>query len=291
MAISEESFLRAFFDENECVCIRAFADRKDKELKPIKYSFQLKDLQKYLPKLRVKNEEGYGIHFVVNYGGHSDKKIKRINAIFFENDKLTLDEQLKKISESPLEPSVIVKTSRSLHAYFLVKDVPVNKFRELQERVAFFFNSDTQLKNESHTMRMPNFYHMKDEPILVVVVKFDPEIKYSFNEIDTVFPKIPSEIKKKKRKYVPLSKYDGNFVVSYVRERLNIKYERDDKIVCQCLFPEKHVHGDAYPSAVFFKDSLYFHCSACGITYRIDELAQIMQWNDLLETISKKRFK
>lgn len=47
---------------------------------------------------------------MVNFGGHEDSEITRINAQFMECDELPLDEQLKQIEAFRLEPSLIVKT-------------------------------------------------------------------------------------------------------------------------------------------------------------------------------------
>ena len=44
--------------------------------------------------LKIHNEQGQGVYFVVNYGGHDDNSITRINAQFAEMDNVPLEEQL-----------------------------------------------------------------------------------------------------------------------------------------------------------------------------------------------------
>jgi len=39
-------------------------------------------------------------------------------------------------------------------------------------------------------MRLPGFYHCKQEPILVECIKFDPDLKYTQDELLTVLPKV-----------------------------------------------------------------------------------------------------
>lgn len=289
MPISEKEFLSAFFAEDETVCLRAFPDSKRKGVKAVKYEFKLSEIERYLPELHRKNEEeGCGVHFTVNYGGHRDREIKRINAVFFEDDRSSFDEQLEKISKSPIEPSIIVKTRKSLHVYFLADNVPVERFRELQERLAHFFDSDPQLRNESRTMRMPNFFHLKKDPVLVVVAKFNPEIRYDFAEIDAVFPKLPPKPKPKENTNLVLDINDSDFVVQYVKSRLNVVYEKEDKIICHCLFPQKHANNDAVPSAVFFKKTMHYYCSGCGASFGVYRLAAEMQWEDLKSALESQ---
>jgi len=112
------------------------------------------------------------------------------------------------------------------------------------------------------------------------VAKFDPDIRYSFAEIDAVLPKLPPKPQKKKNSILPMRLQNKNDVIRYMRGKLEIACEKQDKIVCHCLFPEKHANNDATPSAVFFKNTLYFHCSGCGVTYSIYELADKMGWDN-----------
>ncbi len=93
-------------------------------------------LQKY-------NAKNRGIFFVVNYGGHEDTDTTRINAQFMECDNLSFEEQLKQIEAFPVEPSLIVKTRKSLHTYWLMKDARVEDFRRVQKRLIVQFHGDS----------------------------------------------------------------------------------------------------------------------------------------------------
>jgi putative DNA primase/helicase len=181
--ISLEKFLGAFFEPEEDVCIRVFSDRKPSEFLGEKLPVKLNNIEKYIPALKEHNSNNRGIFFVVNYGGHEDKQIKRINAQFVENDTVSLEEQYKRLMAFPLEPSIIVKTKKSLHGYWLIKDGQVSLFREVQKKLAQYFRGDKSIVNESRVLRLPGFFHCKEEPVMVECIKFNPELKYTQEEL------------------------------------------------------------------------------------------------------------
>jgi putative DNA primase/helicase len=67
--------------------------------------------------LKKHNSQNRGIFFVVNVGGDSDAEITRINAVFVENDDLSIPEQISRLEAFSLPPSLMVKTAKSIHAY------------------------------------------------------------------------------------------------------------------------------------------------------------------------------
>jgi putative DNA primase/helicase len=195
--ISVEKFLQAFFNEGEDICIRVFSDRKPSEFKGRKLVTKLGSLEKDIPKLKEHNEENRGIFFVVNYGGNEDNEIKRVNAQFVENDELSIKEQYESLMSFPLEPSIIVKTKKSLHSYWLIKDGDVKLFREVQKKLAEHFHGDKSIVNESRVLRLPGFFHCKEEPTVVECVKFNPELKYTQQELLKFLPQGEEAVKEK----------------------------------------------------------------------------------------------
>ncbi|WP_415308388.1 phage/plasmid primase, P4 family [Clostridium perfringens] len=172
--------------ENSCgrINIRIFSDKKGTGFKGKNLSFNMKDFQSKSKVLMAHNEANRGIFFVVNSGGNSDSKINKINAQFFECDTLSLEEQLENISKFPLEPSIIVQTKKSLHVYFLIKNGKVEKFRDIQKKLAKHFNGDGSCINESRVMRVPGFYHCKEEPVRVKCIKFNPNLFYTQEDLE-----------------------------------------------------------------------------------------------------------
>lgn len=173
---SENSFGR--------INIRVFSDKKGTGFKGKNLSFNMKDFPSKSKILMANNEANRGIFFVVNSGGNSDRKINKINAQFFECDTLSLEEQMENISKFPLEPSIIVQTKKSLHVYFLIKNGKVEKFRDIQKKLAKHFNGDGSCINESRVMRVPGFYHCKEDPVRVKCIKFNPNLFYTQEDLE-----------------------------------------------------------------------------------------------------------
>ena len=181
--------------ENYCgrINIRVFSDKKGTGFKGKNLSFNMKDFPSKSKILMAHNEANRGIFFVVNSGGNSDRKINKINAQFFECDTLSLEEQMENISKFPLEPSIIVQTKKSLHVYFLIKNGKVEKFRDIQKKLAKHFKGDGSCINESRVMRVPGFYHCKEEPVRVKCIKFNPNLFYTQEDLERELSYIESE--------------------------------------------------------------------------------------------------
>ncbi|MDK0721339.1 phage/plasmid primase, P4 family [Clostridium perfringens] len=199
--------------ENSCgrINIRIFSDKKGIGFKGKNLSFNIKDFQSKGKVLIAHNEANRGIFFVVNSGGNSDRKINKINAQFFECDTLSLEEQLENISKFPLEPSIIVQTKKSLHVYFLIKNGKVEKFRDIQKKLAKHFNGDGSCINESRVMRVPGFYHCKEEPVRVKCIKFNPNLFYTQEDLERELSYSESELIVNDDNYIRLESYISNY--------------------------------------------------------------------------------
>ncbi|MGU8223290.1 DNA primase family protein [Clostridium perfringens] len=208
---SKENELKG--SENSCgrINIRIFSDKKGTGFKGKNLSFNMKDFQSKSKVLMAHNEANRGIFFVVNSGGNSDRKINKINAQFFECDTLSLEEQLENISKFPLEPSIIVQTKKSLHVYFLIKNGKVEKFRDIQKKLAKHFNGDGSCINESRVMRVPGFYHCKEEPVRVKCIKFNPNLFYTQEDLERELSYIESEFIVNDDNYIRLESYISNY--------------------------------------------------------------------------------
>ncbi|MCE5343197.1 MAG: RepB family DNA primase, partial [Eubacteriales bacterium] len=209
LSVPLEEFLRPFFDVGETVCLRVFADRKDTAFKGLKLECPAGKIEGMTDTLRKHNEQNRGIFFVVNHGGHEDKDITRINAQFVECDTAPVEEQMARIEAFPLPPSIIVKTRKSLHTYWLVKNAEVARFRSIQKALIQRFDGDTACVNESRVLRLPGFLHCKAEPFRVECVKFNPELRYTQDELAAALPAVseptkPRTAEKRTQKGLPL---------------------------------------------------------------------------------------
>ncbi len=188
-----EEFLKPMFDASETVCLRIFSDKKGTAFKGHKLESPAGKIASMVNTLKKHNEENRGIFFVVNYGGQEDSDITRINAQFVESDTLSIEEQLEKIEAFPIPPSMIVRTKKSLHTYWLTKGGQVSKFRSIQKRLIAQFNGDSTCINESRVLRLPGFEHRKGEPFMVECIKFNPELRYTQEDLEAVLPVIQDE--------------------------------------------------------------------------------------------------
>lgn len=188
-----EEFLRPFFDAGETVCLRIFDDRKTGSFKGAKLECEAGKIAAMADTLQKHNKQNRGVYFVVNFGGHEDADITRINAQFVECDELSIEAQLAQIEAFSIEPSLVVKTRKSLHVYWLMKDAKVADFRRVQKRLIARFHGDPACVNESRVFRLPGFFHCKGDPVMVECIKFNPELRYTQAELEAALPEVPDD--------------------------------------------------------------------------------------------------
>lgn len=184
-------FFHAFgYGDHDQVFFRTFKDKKQKGEKDYGKNTNviLKNLVYVTKGLEEENRQDRGVYFIVNGGGNDDKsviaKIKRPKAHFIDIDDYSFEEQVDKINEFGLEPSIIIKTKKSLHVYWLTdEDAQMRFFRPVQLGLIDFFKSDATIQNESRVMRLYGFNHCKGDPVMVKLLKFNPEIRYSQEEL------------------------------------------------------------------------------------------------------------
>lgn len=197
-----DEFFQAFgYQPEDDIYFRLFRD--DVKGQPGK---NIKAKRPYLkntePELRQYNQRNYGVFWVVNGGGNTDPEVKQAGiarAQFMEIDpdpevmdrikagEITLEDalgdQIDQIAEFPLEPSIIVRTKKSLHTYWLLDGGDIGQFRNLQKGLIAHFRSDPSIQNESRVMRVPGFEHRKADPVMVRLLKFDPDLTYTQDQI------------------------------------------------------------------------------------------------------------
>ncbi len=182
---TDKEFLRCFYrSDNSKVYLRAFNDKCKKDAR--KLDVDLLNYNSVIPTLKRYNSLDMGIFFVVNGGGQDSKAVIKsgvCQAQFMEIDDFKMEDQIQVINAFPLKPSIVVKTKKSLHTYWLVNDGDIRRFRDIQIKLSDLFKSDPHIQDEARTMRLPNYYHQKEEPVLVEVIHFEPDIRYTQDEI------------------------------------------------------------------------------------------------------------
>lgn len=195
--VSYKDFFRAFgFTDNDQIYLRSFDDKKKNDVGH-NMDILFCVFEHILSTLKGRNDKGEGIFFIPNGGGQKDKCVKIARAQYADFDDYSFQEQIEKLNSFPLEPSAIVKSKKSLHPYWLLKDGDIKYFREIQERLIQYFGSDVRIKNESRVMRLYGFYHHKtDTPTMVTLIKFNPELKYTQKQFDDLLPRLTRVSKK-----------------------------------------------------------------------------------------------
>ena len=203
MNVTATDVLGSLFNPTDTVCFRVFDDKKEGIFKGAKLSCECGKYKSVEETIKNHNAMNRGVFFVVNFGGHDDDSITRVNAQFVEMDTGSFDEQQKKVDDFPLPPSMIIKTQKSLHVYwFMDSTAKVERFRVIQTQLVKHFDGDPMCVNESRVMRLPGFNHCKKEqPVEVTCISFHPERKYSQNQLSDVLPEV--DLHPVERKTVP----------------------------------------------------------------------------------------
>ncbi len=229
MDIKAQDILNSLFNPNDTVCFRVFDDRKSGIFSGQKYSIECGKYASLEGTLKEHNALNRGVFFVVNYGGQEDSLITRINAQFVESDELSLEEQQAQMDAFSLPPSMIIRTRKSLHTYWFVKGGKVESFRGIQKQLVKKFHGDPMCVNESRVLRLPGFYHCKEEPVMVECILFHPERRYTQEELSEALPKVeetPIESKKGTEKGLSIVLHECDFV-KHCKEHAEALSEHD----------------------------------------------------------------
>ncbi len=108
------------------------------------------------PDIEAAQSNGYGVFVVVNEGGDTDAEISEIRAIFIDADNVAMVERWH------VPPDFVVqRDDLHWHAYWLITDLPVAQFRQLQKRLARHYGTDPAVCNPSRVMRLAGTLHQK----------------------------------------------------------------------------------------------------------------------------------
>jgi hypothetical protein len=150
---------------------RMIPDPPDQKNKPPRaFTGTLQDNCKEL--LRA-NRNGYGIFVQANESdgsGYRHNNIVSAPCFFADLDKVPIGN----LDRFPIKPHLIIETSPGkFHAYWPVDGIPLDRFSEMQRRLAELLGSDPVVHDLPRIMRLAGFYHMKnpDAPHLVRIIE------------------------------------------------------------------------------------------------------------------------
>ena len=148
------------------------------------------------------NKQGYGIYFVPAHGGERNNDITHGSTLFHESDRATLEQQQLEIDRISLEfgkPTAVVKTKKSLHAYWAsAETIPVENLTTYQRRWLQYSNcDDSSLDDSAQLMRLPGFDHLTwngtDFDLIQCELLQLNKVKYSLSEFDRILPALDVE--------------------------------------------------------------------------------------------------
>jgi P4 family phage/plasmid primase-like protien len=139
--------------------------KKIKELRRIRHG----TLEEHAEELKKLNRKGAGIFVTVNMtdgNGREEENITGLRAAFVDADNIDLLEVFEKDPDvDNCYPNILVKSKRGYHAYWLLDRWEAKEsFTPLQLALIEKFGTDPEPRDLSRVMRLPGFFHMKDEP-------------------------------------------------------------------------------------------------------------------------------
>ena len=91
----------------------------------------------------------------------------------------------------PLEPSIIVKTMHGYHAYWLLKEpmYDIKRWDAIEGAMCDMMGADQKAKDAARVYRLPGSIYWKDNKwkFRTEMVIYNPEIKYTVKEMESVF--------------------------------------------------------------------------------------------------------
>ncbi|MNJ94824.1 hypothetical protein D3C87_125270 [compost metagenome] len=199
-----------------------------------------------LDEARKLNQQGYGIHGLVNEftGRRLKENVSKINYWYVEIDydgkKLPVDELLKIF----LIPSRIVETKNGYHLYFKAIDpgLELERYRTIQIRLREVYAGDENATDVTRTLRAPGFLHLKDpsDPFMVTEI-LTTDAEYKEAAMLLMLPKCQKEHKEEMREEKVKTRmvYEGDDFKSWIDSK-------DQKGLLEQLSGSYLVNGDQF---------------------------------------------
>ncbi|GAX46118.1 hypothetical protein NIES4075_71390 [Tolypothrix sp. NIES-4075] len=148
-------------------------------------------------------QQGYGVYFVINGGGHKDENVQLCRAVFIEHDDLEIELQ-RDLWQTLLlpEPTFQVQTRKSVHSYWVFeKPISVEDWKQLQTDLLTYTNADPAIKNPSRVMRLAGAWHIKpgENPLRCDIIS-QSGLKYTYETLRDSVPVLqhPESVQEKR---------------------------------------------------------------------------------------------
>ena len=190
-----ERFLMSLDPDTQAWTFQTFDDnkrRKDPKLARQLHG-SLREHAKVLSELQAR---GAGVFVTVNetnLQGRKEEHVVRVRAVFADFDGAPLEnaQRLK------LRPHIVVESSKERwHVYYRTVGVPLDRFSSIQMALSSCFESDGAVKDLPRVMRLPGFWHLKDEPFRTRLVDVSDGRAYGL-------PDLPRQMSSQSGPYAP----------------------------------------------------------------------------------------
>lgn len=160
-------FLRLLGKDKEVCTFQTFDDDEERRLTGQQRKGLARiyngSLSEHSTTLRNLNQAGAGVFVTINRTDGAGRKIGNVvevKAVFADTDGAPLEP----IRENIAPPHLVVQSSPgNYHTYWLVKNVPLERFPLLQHAIHVRFKTCKDVCDLPRVMRLPGFYHRKDE--------------------------------------------------------------------------------------------------------------------------------
>jgi hypothetical protein len=135
--------------------------------------------------LAALNDKGAHIGVMVNAGDLAGRSAHNVVAL----RALWIDEDQPKRRPFKLAPSIVVRSKRGAHAYWLLQpEAPIERFTASQRQLAKYYGTDAAVSDLAHVMRLPGFWHRKAEPFEVELLHADGSMRYELEAVVAAHP-------------------------------------------------------------------------------------------------------
>lgn len=133
--------------------------------------------------LQTASHRGDQIFIMINESdgeGQTSGNVVAVRALFADLDGVPLEN----IERFKLTPHIVVETSPDkFHAYWLVLDVPITAFTQLQKQLADLIKSDPSVSDPPRIMRVARAWHLKEKPFQSRIVSLNWQDRYTHEQI------------------------------------------------------------------------------------------------------------
>lgn len=193
-----EKFLAALDPTAQRFTFQTFDDSKEK--RPDLARVIHGTLEQCAPELEQLNKRGAGVYVTVNktdLKGRSKEHIVHVRAVCADFDDPMPVHELGERLKGTGKPSIVVRSSivggnPKFHVYWSIDPadpLPLDEFTGCQSAIAERLRSDPAIKDLPRVMRLPGFYHLKGDPLMVELLHVSG-LRFSAAKIKEVFPPV-----------------------------------------------------------------------------------------------------